>query len=32
MVAGPEAVKYMRGVKRTAEELPSSIFETAIKD
>ncbi|QTD41507.1 succinate dehydrogenase flavoprotein subunit [Sporosarcina sp. Te-1] len=32
MVAGPEAVKYMRGVKRTAEELPASIFETAIKD
>jgi len=32
MVAGPEAVKYMRGVKRTAEELPSTLFETAIKD
>ncbi|MDN4607193.1 succinate dehydrogenase flavoprotein subunit [Sporosarcina highlanderae] len=32
MVAGPEAVKYMRGVKRTADELPSTVFETAIKD
>ncbi|WP_339250823.1 succinate dehydrogenase flavoprotein subunit [Sporosarcina sp. FSL W8-0480] len=32
MVAGPEAVKYMRGVKRTADELPSTIFETAIKE
>ncbi|MDW0118140.1 succinate dehydrogenase flavoprotein subunit [Sporosarcina thermotolerans] len=32
MVAGPEAVKYMRGVKRTADELPSTIFDTAIKD
>ena len=32
MVAGPEAVKYMRGVKRTADELPSTIFDTAVKD
>ncbi|MFC5603902.1 succinate dehydrogenase flavoprotein subunit [Sporosarcina koreensis] len=32
MVAGPEAVKYMRGVKRTADELPSSLFDAAIKD
>ncbi|MCM3743540.1 succinate dehydrogenase flavoprotein subunit [Sporosarcina luteola] len=32
MVAGPEAVKYMRGVKRTADELPSSLFESAVKD
>ncbi|MFS0689047.1 succinate dehydrogenase flavoprotein subunit [Sporosarcina sp. Marseille-Q4943] len=32
MVAGPEAVKYMRGVKRTADELPSTLFETAVKD
>ncbi|MBD7982964.1 succinate dehydrogenase flavoprotein subunit [Sporosarcina sp. Sa2YVA2] len=32
MLAGPEAVKYMRGVKRTADELPSSLFDAAIKD
>ena len=32
MVAGPEAVKYMRSVKRTADELPSSLFDAAIKD
>lgn len=32
MVAGPEAVKYMRGVKRTADELPSTLFEAAVKD
>ncbi|MCM3637228.1 succinate dehydrogenase flavoprotein subunit [Sporosarcina luteola] len=32
MVAGPEAVKYMRGVKRTADELPSTLFESAVKE
>ncbi|MCM3712338.1 succinate dehydrogenase flavoprotein subunit [Sporosarcina luteola] len=32
MVAGPEAVKYMRNVKRTADELPSTLFESAVKD
>ncbi|WOV88668.1 succinate dehydrogenase flavoprotein subunit [Sporosarcina oncorhynchi] len=32
MLAGPEAVKYMRGVKRTADELPSSLFDAAIKE
>lgn len=32
MVAGPEAVKYMRGVKRTADELPSTLFDAAVKD
>ncbi|GEN82296.1 succinate dehydrogenase flavoprotein subunit [Sporosarcina luteola] len=32
MLAGPEAVKYMRGVKRTADELPSTLFDAAIKD
>lgn len=32
MVAGPEAVKYMRSVKRTADELPSTLFDAAVKD
>ncbi|MGN7388236.1 succinate dehydrogenase flavoprotein subunit [Sporosarcina sp. SAFN-015] len=32
MVAGPEAVKYMRGVKRSADELPSTLFDAAVKD
>ncbi|MCG7346417.1 succinate dehydrogenase flavoprotein subunit [Sporosarcina sp. ACRSL] len=32
MVAGPEAVKYMRGIKRTADELPSTLFDLAVKD
>ncbi|MFD1206547.1 MULTISPECIES: succinate dehydrogenase flavoprotein subunit [Sporosarcina] len=32
MVAGPEAVKYMRGIKRSADDLPSTLFDTAVKD
>ena len=32
MVAGPNAVNYMKGLKRTAEELPSTIFDAAVKE
>ena len=32
MVAGPNAVKYMKGLKKTAEELPSTIFDDAAKE
>ncbi|KXH87271.1 succinate dehydrogenase flavoprotein subunit [Sporosarcina sp. HYO08] len=32
MVAGPNAVNYMKGLKRTTEELPSTIFDAAIKE
>jgi len=32
MVAGPNAIKYMKGLKRTAEELPSTIFDSAVKE
>ena len=32
MVAGPNAVHYMKGLKRTAEELPTSIFDGAVKE
>ena len=32
MVAGPNAVHYMKGLKRTAEELPSTIFDAAVKE
>ena len=27
MVAGPNAVKYMKGLKKTAEEISSSVFD-----
>jgi len=32
MVAGPEAVKYVGGLEKSAESLPSSLFEKAKKD
>ncbi|WP_210468725.1 succinate dehydrogenase flavoprotein subunit [Sporosarcina sp. 6E9] len=32
MVAGPNAVKYMKGLKKTAEEIPSSVFDSAVKE
>ncbi|HEY8528786.1 MAG TPA: succinate dehydrogenase flavoprotein subunit [Paenibacillaceae bacterium] len=31
MVAGPKAIEYMRGLKKSAEDLPSSIFEAERK-
>ncbi|WP_028987776.1 succinate dehydrogenase flavoprotein subunit [Thermicanus aegyptius] len=31
MVAGPKAVEYMRGLKKSADDLPSSLFEQAVK-
>lgn len=31
MVAGPTAVKYVKGLNRTADELPSSIYDSAAK-
>src|SRR6478672_6047019 len=32
MVSGPNAVRYINGLKRTAEELPTKIFDSAIKE
>ena len=32
MVAGPNAVNYMKGLKRSVEDLPSSIFDSAVKE
>ncbi|MHA6259394.1 succinate dehydrogenase flavoprotein subunit [Sporosarcina sp. CAU 1771] len=32
MVAGPNAVNYMKGLKRHVEDLPSTIFDAALKD
>ncbi len=31
LVAGPRAVEYAKGLKRSAEDLPSSLFESEIK-
>ncbi|CCQ98627.1 succinate dehydrogenase (flavoprotein subunit) [[Clostridium] ultunense Esp] len=31
MVAGPKAVEYMRGLKKSADDLPSTLFEQAVK-
>ena len=31
MVAGPKALEYMRGLKKSAEDLPSSVFEAERK-
>ncbi|MFD1706351.1 succinate dehydrogenase flavoprotein subunit [Siminovitchia sediminis] len=31
MVAGPEAVKYVSGLQNSAEDLPSSLFDGAVK-
>lgn len=31
MVAGPKAVEYMKGLKRSVDTLPSSLFEQAVK-
>lgn len=31
MVAGPSAVKYIKGLNRTADELPSSVYDSAVK-
>lgn len=31
MVAGPKAIEYMRGLKKSAEDLPSSLYEQAKK-
>ncbi|PIC70611.1 succinate dehydrogenase flavoprotein subunit [Sporosarcina sp. P18a] len=32
MVAGPNAIDYMKHLKRTADELPATIFEDAVKE
>ncbi|MDV6378144.1 succinate dehydrogenase flavoprotein subunit [Sporosarcina sp. GW1-11] len=32
MVAGPYAIDYMKQLKRTADELPATIFEDAVKE
>lgn len=32
MVSGPNAIEYMKHLKRTAEELPATIFEDAVKE
>ncbi|ARF16295.1 succinate dehydrogenase flavoprotein subunit [Sporosarcina ureae] len=32
MVAGPYAIDYMKQLKRTADELPATIFEEAVKE
>ncbi|GKV68918.1 succinate dehydrogenase flavoprotein subunit [Sporosarcina sp. NCCP-2716] len=32
MLAGPEAVKYMKGLKTSADDLPSAIFDNAVKE
>ncbi len=32
MVAGPNAVKYIKGLKKHAEDLPESIFERRVKE
>ncbi|KAA0965256.1 succinate dehydrogenase flavoprotein subunit [Sporosarcina sp. ANT_H38] len=32
MVAGPNAIKYMKGLKRSVVDLPSTIFEEAVKE
>ncbi len=32
MLAGPEAVKYMKGLKTSADDLPSTIFDNAVKE
>ncbi|WJY28039.1 succinate dehydrogenase flavoprotein subunit [Sporosarcina trichiuri] len=32
MLAGPEAVKYMKGLKTSADDLPSKIFDDAVKE
>ena len=32
MVAGPNAVKYIKGLKKHAEDLPESIFEARVKE
>ncbi len=31
MVAGPEAVKYVNGLEKSVEDIPSSIFDAAVK-
>ncbi|CAM3365837.1 succinate dehydrogenase flavoprotein subunit [Hydrogenibacillus schlegelii] len=31
MVAGPKSVEYMRGLKKSAHDLPSTLFEAAVK-
>src|SRR5690606_40942076 len=31
MVAGPEAVKYISGLDKSVDSLPSSVFEQAVK-
>ncbi|RWR05186.1 succinate dehydrogenase flavoprotein subunit [Siminovitchia fortis] len=31
MVAGPEAVKYVNGLEKSVEDLPSSLFDSAVK-
>ncbi len=32
MVAGPNAIKYMKGLKRSVVDLPSTIFDDAVKE
>ncbi|MBE1554478.1 succinate dehydrogenase flavoprotein subunit [Sporosarcina limicola] len=32
MVAGPNAIQYMKGLKRSVEDLPSTIFDAAVKE
>ena len=32
MVAGPNAIKYMKGLKRSVVDLPSTIFDAAVKE
>lgn len=32
MVSGPNAIDYMKHLKRTAEELPATIYEDAVKE
>ncbi|REB06620.1 succinate dehydrogenase flavoprotein subunit [Sporosarcina sp. BI001-red] len=32
MLAGPEAVKYMKGLEHSADDMPSKIFDDAVKE
>jgi succinate dehydrogenase / fumarate reductase flavoprotein subunit len=32
MVAGPKAIEYVRGLEKSAEDLPSTLYESIVKD
>jgi len=32
MVAGPKAIEYVRGLEKSAEDLPSTLYESVVKD